>query len=143
MLYRQVCSQNYFVATRGFVSPNSFFWQVCLAKLPCYNARGCRAEFCFIKPTAKLVFFADSKTLFSGVYSGGLPAIRRIISLLLLLVAQRVESASLGGDITVNTNLTQDGSPYVITQDLVAANNYSRGSTGRRIAFSRRRRFSR
>ena len=57
------------------------------------------------------------------MYSGDLSTIRRTVSLLLLLIAQRIESASLGGDITVNTNLTQDGSPYVITQDLVVANN--------------------
>ena len=43
--------------------------------------------------------------------------------MLLLLVARRTASASLGGDIKVNTNLTQDGSPYTINQDLVVAEN--------------------
>ena len=43
--------------------------------------------------------------------------------MLLLLIARRLESASLGGDIKVNTNLTQDGSPYTIIQDLVVVEN--------------------
>lgn len=43
--------------------------------------------------------------------------------MLLLLIARRLESASLGGDIKVNTNLTQYGSPYTINQDLVVAEN--------------------
>ncbi|XP_078343101.1 uncharacterized protein LOC144628871 isoform X1 [Oculina patagonica] len=52
------------------------------------------------------------------------PVIRRIIYLLLLLlVMQRVESASLGGDITVDTTLTLNGSAYVVSQDLVVAEN--------------------
>lgn len=49
--------------------------------------------------------------------------IRRFIFVLLLLIARRTASASLGGDIKVNTNLTQDGSPYTINQDLVVAEN--------------------
>ncbi len=51
--------------------------------------------------------------------------IRRIMYLLvpLLLVIQYVESASLGGDITVDTTLTQNGSAYVVSQDLVVAEN--------------------
>ena len=56
-------------------------------------------------------------------YSDYLPVIRIIISLLLLEIAQGVESSSIGGDITVNTNLTQNGSPYVVTQDLTVAGN--------------------
>ncbi|KAL9960879.1 hypothetical protein ACROYT_G034385 [Oculina patagonica] len=52
------------------------------------------------------------------------PVIRRFIYLLLLLlVIQRVESASLGGDITVDTTLTVNGSAYVVSQDLVVAEN--------------------
>lgn len=43
--------------------------------------------------------------------------------MLLLLIARRSESASLGGNIMVNTNLTQDGSPYTINQDLAVAEN--------------------
>lgn len=43
--------------------------------------------------------------------------------MLLLLIARRLESASLGGDIKINTNLTQYGSPYTINQDLVVAEN--------------------
>ena len=49
--------------------------------------------------------------------------LRRFIFVLLLLIARRTASASLGGDIKVNTNLTQDGSPYTINQDLVVAEN--------------------
>ncbi|KAL9960883.1 hypothetical protein ACROYT_G034389 [Oculina patagonica] len=41
----------------------------------------------------------------------------------LVLVIQLVESASLGGDITVNTTLTVNGSAYVVSQDLVVAEN--------------------
>ena len=48
---------------------------------------------------------------------------RGITFVLLLLIARRLESASLGGDIKVNTNLTQDGSPYTIIQDLVVVEN--------------------
>ena len=48
---------------------------------------------------------------------------RGITFVLLLLIARRLESASLGGDIKVNTNLTQDGSPYTIIQDLVVEEN--------------------
>lgn len=51
------------------------------------------------------------------------PVIRKVISLLLLLVTQQVDTASLGGHITVNTNLTQDKSPYVVVQDVVVADN--------------------
>ena len=49
--------------------------------------------------------------------------LRRFIFVLLLLIARRTASASLGGDIKVNTNLTQDGSPYTINQDLIVAEN--------------------
>ena len=43
--------------------------------------------------------------------------------MLLLLIARHSESASLGGDIKVYTNLTQDGSPYMINLDLAVAEN--------------------
>ncbi|KAL9960882.1 hypothetical protein ACROYT_G034388 [Oculina patagonica] len=57
-----------------------------------------------------------------GNYS---PVLRGIMYLLLplVLVMQRVESASLGGDITVNTTLTVNGSAYVVSQDLVVTEN--------------------
>ena len=52
------------------------------------------------------------------------PVIRGIICLLLLpFVAKRAESASLGGDITVDTTLTLNESAYVVSQDLVVAKN--------------------
>lgn len=51
------------------------------------------------------------------------PVIRGIISLLLLFVTQRIESASLGGDITIDTTLTTNGSAYVVYKDLVVAEN--------------------
>ena len=47
----------------------------------------------------------------------------RIISLLLLIIQDRVGSTSLGGDIIADTNLTLNGSPYVVSQDLVVAEN--------------------
>jgi len=50
--------------------------------------------------------------------------IRISISLLSLLILQSsVESSSTGGNITVHTNLTLDGSPYVVSQDVVVAEN--------------------
>lgn len=49
--------------------------------------------------------------------------IRRIIFLLLLMEQDRVSSTSLGGDITVDTNLRLNESPYVVSQDLVVAEN--------------------
>ncbi len=52
-----------------------------------------------------------------------LSLIRRILPLLLLIIQDRVESTSLGSDIVVDTNLTLNGSPYVISQDLVIAEN--------------------
>ena len=60
-----------------------------------------------------------------GKYPDYSPVIRRVISLLLLLVTRQVDSASLGGPITVNTNLTRDNSPYVVAQDFVVADNAS------------------
>ena len=52
------------------------------------------------------------------------PVIRGITYLLLLLVVtQRVENASIGGDIVVDTTLTLNGSAYVVYQDLVIAEN--------------------
>ena len=52
------------------------------------------------------------------------PVIRRIIYLLLFLtVTQRVENASIGGDINVDTTLSLNGSAYVVSQDLVVAEN--------------------
>lgn len=52
------------------------------------------------------------------------PALCRIIYLLLLLiVTQRVENTSIGGDITVDTTLSLNGSAYVVYQDLVIAGN--------------------
>jgi len=50
-------------------------------------------------------------------------ATRRIICLLLVIVQDRVASTNLGGDITANTNLTFDGSPYRVSQDLLVAEN--------------------
>ena len=50
-------------------------------------------------------------------------AIRKIIFLLLLIVQDRVASTSLGGDITADTNLTLNGSPYLVSQDLIVAEN--------------------
>lgn len=49
--------------------------------------------------------------------------IRMIVFLLLSLGARRLDGASLGGCIEINTNLTLDGSPFVVTQDVVVANN--------------------
>ena len=70
-------------------------------------------------------FSPESKAYFSGMekYPDYSPEIRRFIYLFVLLIAQGVESASIGGDITVNTNLTRYGSPYVVTQDLTVADN--------------------
>ena len=34
-----------------------------------------------------------------------------------------MESSSIGGNITVHTNLTLDGSPYFVSQDVVVAEN--------------------
>ncbi|KAJ7370757.1 hypothetical protein OS493_030188 [Desmophyllum pertusum] len=51
------------------------------------------------------------------------PGIRRIIYLLSLLIIRRVTSASLGGDITADTTLTLNGSAYVVSQDVVVAEN--------------------
>ena len=52
------------------------------------------------------------------------PVIRRIIDLLLLLlITQRVENTSIGGDITVDTTLTLNGSAYFVSQDLVVTEN--------------------
>ena len=52
------------------------------------------------------------------------PVIRRIIDLLLLLlVTQRVENTSIGGEITVDTTLTLNGSAYFVSQDLVVTEN--------------------
>jgi len=53
------------------------------------------------------------------------PVIRRIIYLLLLLIVtlQRVENTSIGGDITVDTTLSLNGSAYVVSKDLVIAEN--------------------
>ncbi len=52
-----------------------------------------------------------------------LSLIIRIISLLVLIIQDRVGSTSLEGDITADTNLTLNGSPYVVSQDLVVAEN--------------------
>ncbi|XP_078343106.1 protein bark beetle-like isoform X1 [Oculina patagonica] len=49
--------------------------------------------------------------------------VRRIISLLLLIIQDRVGSTSLGGDIIADTTLALNGSPYVASQDLVVAEN--------------------
>ena len=49
--------------------------------------------------------------------------IRRFIFLLLLIIQDRAANTSLGGDITVDTNLSLNGSPYVVSQDLVVAKN--------------------
>ena len=52
------------------------------------------------------------------------PAIRFVCTLALLLVVQgRVESSRIGGNITTNTNLTLEGSPYVVSKDIVVAEN--------------------
>ena len=49
--------------------------------------------------------------------------IRRVIFLLFFIIQDRVASTSLGGDVTEDTNLTLNGSPYVVWQDLVVAEN--------------------
>jgi len=46
-----------------------------------------------------------------------------IFLLLLLTVTQRVENTSIGGDITVDTTLLLNGSAYVVSKDLVIAEN--------------------
>jgi len=46
-----------------------------------------------------------------------------IFLLLLLIVTQRVENTSIGGDITVDTTLSLNGSAYVVSKDLVIAEN--------------------
>ena len=52
------------------------------------------------------------------------PVMRRIIYLpLFLIVAQRVENASIGGDITIDTTLSLNGSAYIVSQDLIVAVN--------------------
>ena len=52
------------------------------------------------------------------------PVISKIVFLLLLLiVTQRVENTSIGGDITVDTTLLLNGSAYVVSKDLVIAEN--------------------
>ena len=52
------------------------------------------------------------------------PVIRGITYLMLLLVVtQRVENTSIGGDIIIDTTLTLNGSAYVVYQDLVIAEN--------------------
>ena len=51
-------------------------------------------------------------------------AIRFFFTLALLLLVQgRVESSRIGGNITINTNLTLEGSPYVVSKDIVVAEN--------------------
>jgi len=54
-----------------------------------------------------------------------LPVIGRIIYLLLLIIVtlQRVENTSIGGNITVDTTLSLNGSAYVVSKDLVIAEN--------------------
>ena len=49
--------------------------------------------------------------------------IRRIIPLLLLIIQDLVGGVSLGGDIVIDTNITLNGSPYLVFQDLVVAEN--------------------
>ena len=49
--------------------------------------------------------------------------IHRIIFLLLLMEQDRASSTRLGGDITADTNLRLNESPYVVSQDLVVAEN--------------------
>ena len=50
--------------------------------------------------------------------------IRDVLPLLLLLAEQNsVEGSSIGGNITVNTNLTLHGSPYVVSRDIVVHEN--------------------
>jgi len=50
--------------------------------------------------------------------------IQGVLPLFLLLAEQnRVEGSSIGGNITVNTNLTLHGSPYVVSQDIVVREN--------------------
>ena len=52
------------------------------------------------------------------------PMLRRTIYLLMfLIVTQRVENSSIGGDITVDTTLSLNGSAYVVSQDLIVAEN--------------------
>ena len=55
------------------------------------------------------------------------PLIRISISLLWLLIARSrdcmVASSSIGGNVTVNTNLTLNGSPYVVSEDITVAKN--------------------
>ena len=52
------------------------------------------------------------------------PVLRRTIYLLMfLIVTQCVENASIGGDITVDTTLSLNGSAYVVSQDLIVAEN--------------------
>ena len=46
-----------------------------------------------------------------------------IFLLLLLIVTQLVENTSIGGDITVDTTLLLNGSAYVVSKDLVIAEN--------------------
>lgn len=48
---------------------------------------------------------------------------RTIYLLMFLIVTQRVENASIGGDITVDTTLSLNGSAYVVSQDLIVAEN--------------------
>ena len=48
---------------------------------------------------------------------------RTIYLLMFLIVTQRVENSSIGGDITVDTTLSLNGSAYVVSQDLIVAEN--------------------
>ncbi|KAL9960495.1 hypothetical protein ACROYT_G033963 [Oculina patagonica] len=65
----------------------------------------------------RLTYSLEMKT-----YSAVLHTIMNLL-LPLLLVLQQVESESLGGDITVDTTLTLNKSAYVVSQDLVVAEN--------------------
>ena len=50
---------------------------------------------------------------------------REILSslLLLLFLQSSAQRSLIGGNITVNTNLTLNGSPYVVSEDIVVAEN--------------------
>ena len=74
------------------------------------------------KLTNELKIISREKPHFSEMASIS-TLIWRIIFLLFFIIQDRVASTSLGGDIIVDTNLTLNGSPYVISQDLVVAEN--------------------
>ncbi|KAL9960870.1 hypothetical protein ACROYT_G034376 [Oculina patagonica] len=78
---------------------------------------------CILKKPYALLHFANHLLIGKKEMAIYPSLVRRIISLLLLIIQDRVGSTSLGGDIIADTTLALNGSPYVASQDLVVAEN--------------------